>query len=115
MEELNKLQVRLVSQTMAFKGKMKKESEDENKSKKKNVNYEVLDCSLALKTLTADYNHRIAHLTAEYVKISESHQNISDQINVFKDNLQHKDELKEKQQGEDMQPENIAKLLEEKE
>jgi len=52
VDELNKLQVRLVSQTMAFKGKMKKENEDDNKLKKKNINYEVLDCSLALKTLT---------------------------------------------------------------
>jgi len=51
---LNKLQVRLVSQTMAFKGKMKKESEEDGKLKGRKVNFEVLDCSLALKTLTAD-------------------------------------------------------------
>lgn len=38
VEELNKLQVRLVSQTMAFKGKMKKENEDDQKLKKKNLN-----------------------------------------------------------------------------
>jgi len=38
VDELNKLQVRLVSQTMAFKGKMKKENEDDNKLKKKNIN-----------------------------------------------------------------------------
>jgi len=54
VEELNKLQVRLVSQTMAFKGKMKKENEEDGKLKNKNINHEVLDCSLALKTLTSD-------------------------------------------------------------
>lgn len=44
--------MRLVSQTMAFKGKMKKENEDDSKAKQKHKYYEVLDCSLALRSLT---------------------------------------------------------------
>jgi len=91
VEELNKLQVRLVSQTMAFKGKMKKETDDDNKAKRKAVSYEVLDCSLALKTLCADYNDRIAKNIKSYEHKSIEHGKILEQITVFKENLQNKD------------------------
>lgn len=105
---------------MAFKGKMKKESEDENKTKKKNINYEVLDCSLALKTLTADYNERIAKLSKLYDATFNEHTKIYDQINVFRENLQQEQTQEHKQQHAEIseneyEPDKIAMLLKEKE
>mmetsp|Transcript_34732 Transcript_34732/g.75810 ORF Transcript_34732/g.75810 Transcript_34732/m.75810 type:complete len:84 (-) Transcript_34732:755-1006(-) len=83
---------------MAFKGKMKKENEDDSKFKVKNKNYEVLDCSLALKNLTNDYNERIHKISRIYEQLSSKHEEIKEQINVFRDNLQHNDDNKTDEQ-----------------
>jgi len=104
--------VRLVSQTMAFKGKMKKESEDDAKTKQKNKYYEVLDCSLALRSLTKDYDERISKLSKDLETKIREHNKIKDQIDIFKDKLGKGDS---KESEKVLTPDDIAKELKDKE
>lgn len=105
--------MRLVSQTMAFKGKMKKESEDDNKQKQKHKYYEVLDCSLALRSLTKDYDERIFRLSKDLDTKVREHNKIREQINIFKDKLGKGDAKGEAEK--ELTPDDIANKLKEKE